>query len=436
MKQLLNKSLHSQRILKSTLIVMVVTIFGYLFSFFSQILVAQHFGTSKEADAFVAAKIIPDVLYGMVTVIFTTVFIMCFSKYMHHKKKSHTIAQNMFNIALLSGIVGMVLLIIFAPMLAKMVAPGFDAKRILITTQLIRILSVSVLLLSLISLMTGILYSYHEFLFSSLLKVFLPLGIMMGILFLSGTLGIKSLAVGTVIGVGLTIIFQGYTLYKKGFSYQWHFNLKDKVFLHMLKLSWPLLISSLFFYVNRTVNTMFASLLPSGKVAVLNYAFMIVSTPAILFSGSITTTTYPIFTRLQVKNDHESLERVFHKTVRWIVLLLVPMSLVFIFLGKFMIRILFERGAFTAANTVEVNEALVFYSIGLVAMGLQAALFNLLHSKKKVKLVMILMIVMFISNVGFNALFIDRLGYRGLALAMSLAYWVNVGIGWVMVKEG
>ena len=422
-------------VIKSTFIVMVISGIGYILSFFSQILIAKYFGTSKDVDAFVAAKIIPDVLYGMVTVIFTTVFIMCFSKYIHHKKKSHTIAQNTFTIALIGGVVGTGLLIIFAPMLAKIVAPGFDAERILVTTQLLRILSVSVLLLSLISLMTGILYSYHEFLFSNLLKVFLPLGIIMGILFLSGVLGIKSLAVGTVIGVGFTLIFQGYKLYKKGFSYRWRFNLKDRVFLQILQLSWPLLISSLFFYVNRTVNTMFASLLPSGNVAILNYAFIIVSTPVILFSGSITTTTYPLLSQLHIKNKQKSLKEIFDGTVRWTILLLVPISLVFIFFGKVMIRILFERGAFTSANTIEVSGALVFYSIGLVAMGLQAALFNLLHSKRKMKLVMILMIIMFISNLAFNTLFIKGLGYHGLALAMSLAYWINVGIGWVIVRK-
>ena len=48
---------------------------------------------------------------------------------------------------------------------------------------------------------------------------------------------------------------------------------------------------------------------------------------------------------------------------------------------------------------------------------------------------MILMIIMFISNLAFNTLFIKGLGYHGLALAMSLAYWINVGIGWVIVRK-
>lgn len=419
----------------STSVVMVVTLIGYILSLISQMLIAYYFGASKEVDAFVAAKIIPDIFFGIATVLFTTVFVIVFSKIKDTKEKALCIIQKSTTLALVGGVVSAAVLMVLAPYAARIVGPGFDVERIILTTQLIRIVAVGIIFLALTSLFTGVLYSYHRFFVPTLLKVFIPLGIVIGIILMQKSVGVMSLALGMVAGIIVAMIVQLVAVYKEGFRYTWVFDLKDIFFLDVMKLSWPLLISSIFFYITRAVNNIFASWLPMGTVAVLNYAFALVLVPVTLFSQSITTTTYPLLTSFHTQNDHASFREMFSRKMKWIVFVLVPLSCIFIFFGDVLITFFFERGAFSAANSAEVGSALLFYSIGMVAMGLQAGMFNVLHAQKKVKQVMWLMGLLLVSNVVFNALLIGPMSYKGLALSMSLAYWVNVAVGWWMVRK-
>ena len=68
-------------------------------------------------------------------------------------------------------------------------------------------------------------------------------------------------------------------------------------------------------------------------------------------------------------------------------------------------------------------------------MGLHFTILNILYAQQRIKIGMFLTILLFVSNVIFNIILIKPLSYVGLALAMSLAQWVTVGVGWFILRN-
>jgi putative peptidoglycan lipid II flippase len=99
----------------------------------------------------------------------------------------------------------------------------------------------------------------------------------------------------------------------------------------------------------------------------------------------------------------------------------LPATVGLIILGKPIIRVLFERGAFDATSTLMTNHALIFYSLGLLAFSgtriMVAAFYALQDTKTPVKIA----VLAFLTNLIFSLLLMGPLKHGGLALALSLA---------------
>jgi putative peptidoglycan lipid II flippase len=99
----------------------------------------------------------------------------------------------------------------------------------------------------------------------------------------------------------------------------------------------------------------------------------------------------------------------------------IPSMVGLIVLGKLIIQVFFERGAFGPNSTVMTYEALFYYSLGLWAFSgsriLVAAFYAFQDTKTPVKAA----IVALVANLILSLLLMGPLRHGGLALALSLA---------------
>jgi putative peptidoglycan lipid II flippase len=121
--------------------------------------------------------------------------------------------------------------------------------------------------------------------------------------------------------------------------------------------------------LNFLVTIFFASQVSDEAISAVNYAWLIVMMPLGLFGMAISTAVFPTLAEQAANESLDALRRTLAVSLRLILFLTVPASVGLMILGKTLVTFLFEHGAFTASSTDVTVDALLFYSIGLFALG-------------------------------------------------------------------
>ena len=146
---------------------------------------------------------------------------------------------------------------------------------------------------------------------------------------------------------------------------------RDPAVRRVLALMLPVTLTIGLVNVNFLVDTLFASRLldPELAPAAIDKAFRLYMLPQGIFAVAVTTVLFPTLARLSARGDEPGLRRALDGGLRQIAFLLVPASLVSIVLAQPIVRLVYERGEFTADDTVIVAQCLQAFSIGLVFNG-------------------------------------------------------------------
>lgn len=427
---------HHRSIASTAVVVMILTGLGFILGLAVQILVAKYFGVGAEIDTFVVAAMVPEFIFGVSNAVFLTSFMILFAEYQraHGIEAGKKYLQRMFTVVVLSAIIVAAAVAIFAPWIAQVVAPGFLEEQLASTILLIQVLSIAALFFVISSFTTAILYHENKFISAKLLRVIISVGVIITVVMFGKKIGITSLAVGTALGVAVAVIIQYLALNKKGYSFSFLFWEKDEV-KEVLVFSSPLVITSLFFYASKAIMNMIASTTGTGSIAILNYGFLLVNVPVLFFSESLGTVLFPRFTKDAANNGGDNVRESLLKAIHVLLFMMLPVMIVFMIFNKEIVYYLFERGAFTADATKAVSDILFIFTIGLIPLSLMALVGSTLSAVKKVKERMYIFFSLLLLNVLFSLLLVPFFSYKGIAIAISMGYWIVVTWGmWYLLK--
>jgi putative peptidoglycan lipid II flippase len=427
----------SNSVASSTILIMLLSLLGYGIGFLTQVVIAHYFGVSKDLDAFVAAAIIPEFIFGLTNAVLFTSFVVVFPTYLKEmgEEKGKNFITSLFTAVTIILIIIVLLIILTSPFIAKIIGPGFTVEQLSLTSVLIKILAGSILFFGISSLATGVLYHEHKFSTPKLFRTFLAIGIIAGVVLLQQYVGVMSLAIGMFVGSGIGVIAQYVAMRKEGYKLSFAITFKDPYLKKLLNLSWPLIITSMFFYINKTIANMIASTLGVGSLSILNYAFIVMNIVVTLIAGSIAAAIFPIMTKQMAYKETKGLQDLFVKSTMITIFLVVPLMIILMLLNKEIIHLLFERGAFVAKSTKEVGLALFFFSIGLIPISMMNVIVNVYHATQRMKQKMYLFLLLLLVNVVLNLIFSRFLSHNGIALGMAVSYWVASGVGFYYIAR-
>jgi putative peptidoglycan lipid II flippase len=147
--------------------------------------------------------------------------------------------------------------------------------------------------------------------------------------------------------------------------------------------------------------------------------------PIGLFGASIATAVVPTLAGFAAREDHAGLRATISSGLRLMLMLNVPATVGLIVLAQPIVSVIFERGAFTAVDTVATASALGFYAPGLLGYStvkIASPTFYALRDSRTPVLVSVLSVI---CNVVLNLTLVTVLGYRGLALGTALSALLN-----------
>lgn len=335
-------------------------------------ILAGKFGAGEELDIYYAAFRIPDLVYsilvlGAITAGFIPVFINYLQK---EKKQAWHLASSVLNLIGFSLIIVCFILIVFAPWLIKLIAPGFSSEMISLTVKMARIMFLSSFFLGLSTIFGGILRSFKRFLVYSLGPIMYNLGIIFGAVFLTESFGLLGLAYGVVIGSFFHMAIQIPTTFLCGFKWTFAFDFKFEGVKRIFKLMPPRILNLVLFQIDFLAMTIIASFLAVGSISVYNLAYNIWSFPLGIFGISFVLAVFPKLSESAQKKDVYAFARDFSLVARQILFFTLPSAAFFIVLRKEIVEVILKTGNFDLCDVSLTIETLAFFSISLFAEAL------------------------------------------------------------------
>jgi len=407
---------------KATAGIMIITLISRVMGFVREMLIASSFGVGMITDSYRMASIIPNMLFSAIAAALGVTLIPVLSEYVHTKstKETNVFLSNTLNISLAVAIMFMLFGIVAAELLVGIVAPGFSDEASSLTVRLIRIMFPMVIFNIMAVIASSFLHTHNKFFVPALGGLFFNLVIITQLSTL-GFFGIDGLAYATLLGMLAQMIIQIPFLLQSGFKYKFSFDYKcdgvQKVFLLML----PVLMGTAISQLNATINQVIASGLPEGSISALDFGNRINGMINSMFGLSIVTVLYPSMARMAIGSQTEGLKKVVNTGIRVVSFITLPMTVGLMILSFPIVRLLFERGAFDGEATFMTSQALYFYALAIVPIGVNTVLSRAFFSLHDTKTPVIVGFLSVSLNLIMNLLIVRYMGHSGLALSTSIA---------------
>lgn len=432
-----------KRLAKSTVIVSSGIMVSRVLGFVRDVLFAKFFGTGSSMQAFLMAFTIPNALRELAAEgAVNTALVPVLSDYNVKKSKEEfwrlaSVVFNLFCVVLLAIVIAGILL---SPILVKIIAPGFikDPDKFSMTVRFTRILFPYILLVGLAAICMGILNTLKHFVLPALGGVMFNVALIGSMLIFYPNVTIMHIVFAVLVGGLLQLAIQLFPILKLGPFLNWRAGLKHEGAAKIGKLLFPRFVGSGIYEINIIVDRVLASLdfiTGKGAVAALYYGNRLFQLPLAVFGISLATTALPAMSSFVAEKDMEKLKDTISLSLRMMLFLTMPAAIGLMVLARPIIKVLFERGQFDQYATAVTASVLLCYSIGLIAYGSTRILVSVFYSMHDTVTPVRVAFYALFYNIGFNLVLMWPLKAAGLALATSIAGFINFGSLFIRLRK-
>jgi putative peptidoglycan lipid II flippase len=438
----------SSRLARSTAFFSIATAFSRVAGLVREIFAASYFGISGAMSAFTIAFLVPNTVRSLFAdAAIQAAFVPVFTDELEHGRRREAFRLASTLIFLVIVVLGLItaLFIVGAPLLMKLFAPGFEGEVFDLTVSLSRLLFPILVLLGVSGLVVGVLNSYDRFGVFAIAPFFWNVAIITVLVGLAPAFPpedeIYAYAIGVLVGTVVQLAMLIYDLRNTPFGIRRALlapfraslssSLGDADVRRVLLLMLPVTISLGLINVNLLVNSFFGSLISDPQVAEqapagIDKAFRIYMLPQGIFSVAIATVLFPTLARFAARGAFDDLRSTMANGMRQIVLLLTPAAAAILVLSEPMVRLVYQRGEFDAAQTDLVAEALFWFAFSLPFNGLFLLLTRTFFSLQRPWIPTSIAGLNLAVTALFSALFYDPFGVGGIVAATAIATAASV----------
>lgn len=415
-----------RRLAQASLIIMLAYILSRVLGLVRELVISYQFGTSRDLDAYQAAFRIPDLIFQIVAAgAMGAAFIPVFSAYLTRDDEDGAwrMTSTVLNVTFIVMTGTAVLAAVFANQLVPLIAPGFDAEARVLTVTLMRIMLIQAVIAGISGLVTATLHSYQDFVLASLAPVVYNLSIILAGLFLAprAGFGVHGLAIGVAAGGAMHLLIQIPALLQHRPRYRLTIDLRNEGARKVGALMLPRIAGLGALQVNFLANTILASRLAVGSIAALNYAYQLLMLPWGVFANAISTAVFPALSQEAALDRRDEITRILSHALRVILYLTIPAGVGLFVMREPLIRLLFQRGEFTAESTAMTARALMFYAPGLFAIAATEIVTRGFYALSDTRTPVGVGLATVALNIVLSLAFSGVMGHGGLALAYSMA---------------
>ena len=348
-----------------------------------EIVKSDLFGASGFVSAYNVAAYVPSMLFDLLMGgLVNSALVPMFSEYAARKDRAELwrLLSLLLSVAVVFLSIAILVLELFAPQVARLMAGGFDEALLKVTADLLRITVPSVLFLSLSAIVSGVLYALKRFAYPAFAAPLYNLATIIVAVLLASRLGIAAMALGLLVGSIAQLVFQLPGL--RGATLRWHFDLHDPALRRLLKLYTPVLAGIIIGQIAIILSYKLASRTSQVGIALMDYPTRLIQFPLGLIVSAVSIAILPSLSRSAAQNSMRDFRATLAQGLRLVLVLIIPSTVGLYVLGYNIVGLLYEHGAFTPADTQAVTLMLWLYLVGLIFAGVDQPLVFAFYARK------------------------------------------------------
>lgn len=418
-----------ERSVSTKIVGAMVTVGGFatlvkLASVIKDVVIAQQFGTGDALDAFLIAYVLPAFAINLAGGSFNAALIPTYVQV--KERQGQTAAQELLSSVMvlttlvLGGVVAM--LALTAPLIIPLMASGFDHEKIVMARALYYVLLPMIILSGLATIWGAVLNAHHRFALVAMAPISTAIFTVLLVLGFGERWGGYAIAGGTLAGSCVETALLGWGLSRRGLALfpRWHGTTPAvrQVFDQYV----PMIAGALLVGGATIVGQSMAAMLDAGSVSALSYGSKVTNLVLGIGALAVSTAVLPHFSRMVARGEWIDLRHVLVKFMKLLLSVFLPVTAVLILLSKPAVVLLFQRGAFTEADSQIVSRVQAMYLLQIPPYVVIMLLVRLISAFQANHLLMWSAFITFCGTVGFTYLFMQWWKVVGIALATSLSH--------------
>jgi putative peptidoglycan lipid II flippase len=393
------------------------------------LVVASWFGTNNVLDAYLMALVLPAFVVNLVVNAFGSALIPAYIE-LRDRRGKDAADEMLSSVMLLStgmlcGVTGLVGL--GGPHLLPWLAGGFDAGKLALTTHLFYLMLPSIAFSGIATVWASVLRASEQFALAELSDAAVPVFSAIALITAGHRWGISALAVGLVVGYFVKAGLLAWGGHRAGLALapRWHGQTPEV--RQVIGQYLPMLAGGLFLGTAPLIDQAMAATLSPGSVAKLSYGVRVVAPILAVGAMSIGTAILPYFSRMIAAGDMVAVRHTLKTYTKLILLVTVPVTVALVLLSDQVVHVIFERGAFTTADTREVSRVQAMAALQIPFYVLGILFVRLISSMKANQILMFGTVISFVVNLSMDYLLMHVMGVAGIALSTTFVYACSLG---------
>lgn len=428
-------------LIKTAGFMVMATLLAKICGMARDMLIAYYYADSAAAVAYYTASRIPILLFDLVIGgVISSAFIPIFNEYLEKegKPRAMAFANRYINLILFITIIITALGVAFSKQLIALIAPEISGEAREIAAGLSNILFPMIIFTGLAFSFVGILQSFGEFNIPSIISLVSNGVMILYFIIFKDKYGVFGLAGAMLFGWSLQAAVQVPSLVRLKFSYRPAMPFFDEGVAKAARLALPMLISTSAPPVFSMVNMRLASYIDGGRaIPALEYSNKLFIVVVGVFSFVVTNLVFPRLARAGVAGDKTRARNILSGALMAVSIVILPVMAVFIPLSGPIVRLVFERGAFSPELTKMTARALLYYSVGMLGMAFNEVLGKSFFAAQDSKTPMITALISVGLSIALSVSLAPLMGIGGLALASAASYAISAAIGYgVLSRRG
>lgn len=394
-----------------------------------EVVVAQRFGVSDEMDAFLIAYVLPSFAISVVAGSFNAALIPTYVQVreLHGAPEAQKLLSSVMVWSTTLLVLVSIVLGVSASQVMGVLGHGFSADKLSLTRALFVVLLPILPLTGVATIGAAVLNAGERFALAAVTPVITPIAIVISVYWCSGKWGVYAIASAILMAAVLECALLLRSLAQKGVSLMPRWRPLDMATKQVIRQYAPMVGGACVMSSTLLVDQSMATMLGPGSVSVLSYGNRIGTLVAGVGAMALSTAVLPQFSSMVGNGDWRAIRHTLKTYVRLTLLATIPVALAFILFSKSLVGLLFERGAFTSADTAQVASVQSLCALQLPVVVLGILFVRLLSALKANHILMWGTLISFTLNITLDYVLMKWLGVSGIALSTGVVYLGALG---------
>jgi putative peptidoglycan lipid II flippase len=413
------------------------TLASRLFGFVRETMIANALGAGPVADAFYAAFRFPNLFRRLFAEgAFNAAFIPLFARTLEGEgdEAARRFAEDVLAALLLVLLALTAIVMIATPLIVTLIAPGFrsDASKFDLTVDLFRIMFPYLICMSLTAMITGVLNAYRKFLVAALAPLLLNVTAI-GALVLAIIMELDTVSVGRLLSWSIPVAGVAQLLWvvlaarRIGFTARFRRPKMTPGVKRLLWLAAPAAAAGGITQINLFIGQIIAST-KEGAIAVLQYADRVYQLPLGVVGIAIGVVLLPELSRALKAGYQREAQHNQNRALEFALFLTLPAATALSMISIVVVRVLYERGAFSPETSEITARVVAIFALGLPAFVMIKVFTPGYFAREDTKTPMLFAGIAVATNVALALLLFPLIAEAGIATAESVSGWLNTGL--------